>query len=213
MRKRKTLSKRSAASTSEPRTSESKVSEPTAPERRLALVTDLLASAAWGVVAVVVLINSVPEHAVGTSSITRDVVKAFLPEGWAFFTRNPREATERFFAELPGGQLVPGSPADTRGIPSPSRAERVRSIEIAMLLSQVPKDAWKACSDSLEICLAHQPERHDVAVRMNACSYQGPAVVQRVTPVPWAWRASYENVHMPSAVVRLNVTCTTPEKT
>jgi antimicrobial peptide system SdpA family protein len=177
-------------------------------EKRAIASVDMLMAGFWGIVIIAVLITSVPEHAIGSTSLTKDMMKSFLPEGWAFFTRNPREATEKFYEEQADGSVVPGNASDLRSIGSPSRLERIRSMEVGMVLPQVPKEAWVPCENTFAECLkVLPPDRAKISISMHDCSYRGRAVIQRNAPIPWAWRTSYHRIRMPSMLARVEVEC------
>jgi antimicrobial peptide system SdpA family protein len=136
-------------------------------------------------------------------------IASFLPEGWKFFTRDPREESVFVMVRTPEGWMpmegaANGSLLNALGA---SRQGRARSVELGQLTSRVAKSEWKDCDRSPVECLdgIASPARIDTASRKpQLCGLHG-VVAQK--PVPWAWRNSKQPVVMPSRVLLLEVQC------
>jgi len=139
---------------------------------------------------------------------TRRGMIAFFPQGWAFFTRDPREAVDR--AYRPGAPLVPllyanSSPRNLLGL---GRGARTLNVELAALLHELPASAWQSCDAPLERCVeARAGGRVAIVNRFPEPRICGDVVVERQPPVPWAWGRAIDETHMPSKVARLDVRC------
>jgi antimicrobial peptide system SdpA family protein len=162
----------------------------------------------WAGLAGFVLLASPADSPLRAGYATRRGMIALFPQGWAFFTRDPREAVD--WAYRPGPPLAPllypnASPRNLFGL---SRGARALNVELAALLVDLPKSAWRPCDDRLERCLA-QDAGETVAVlnRFAGRRICGALVVERQPPVPWAWGRGHDTVHMPSSVARLDVRC------
>jgi len=143
---------------------------------------------------------------------TRRGMIAFFPQGWAFFTRDPREAVDR--AYRPGPPLVPLLYANTspRNLFGFGRGARTLNVELAALLHELPAAAWQPCDAPLQRCVeagAWAGTGGSVAIVNRATEPRicGDVVVERQPPVPWAWGRSIDETHMPSKVARLEVRC------
>jgi antimicrobial peptide system SdpA family protein len=133
----------------------------------------------------------------------------FLPQGWKFFTRNPRAETTFVMERTARGWSIAegsatGSLANALGA---SRRGRARSVELGQLMAQVPKSDWSDCDRTPGACL----EEISTPVRLKAagrrpqlCGIHG-IVSQR--GLPWAWRDANPPVVMPSRVLLLEVQC------
>ncbi len=137
-------------------------------------------------------------------------IRGVMPQGWAFFTRSPREPDLFPFVKR-GGRWVRASrgphshPAHAFGL---NRISRSQAIESALLLRPVPATAWQGCRQLPEACLeklARTLPLANVSPRPTLCGTVGFA---RQQPIPWAWSRSA--VTMPSRVVRLEVNCEPP---
>src|SRR4051812_41959664 len=73
--------------------------------------------------------------------------QVWIPEGWKFFTRNPREERVSMLVRKEGqwinGSRTPNAnPSNAFGI---DRLGRAQGLELALLLENVPSEAWSAC--------------------------------------------------------------------
>ncbi len=136
-------------------------------------------------------------------------VPLWIPEGWAFFTRDPREADLFVFSRRASGwvnaSLGPHSrPSNAFGL---NRASRAQAIESGMLIGRLPKSAWRDCKGEPSACLDAAPVQALVsnsAGRPTLCGSIG-FVLQK--PLPWAWSRSRHKTIMPSQVMRLEIQC------
>jgi len=164
----------------------------------------------WAAVVLLVLSASPADSPLRASYPTRRGMIALFPQGWAFFTRDPREPVDR--AYRPGAPPTPllYTNSSARSLFGFSRRARAQNVEMAALLLEVPSGAWHECRDALSRCLEAAPEAGvPVANRSMNRQICGPVVVERQPPVPWAWGRGLGTVHMPSKVLRLDVRCGT----
>jgi antimicrobial peptide system SdpA family protein len=141
-------------------------------------------------------------------NLQTDYARVFAPQGWAFFTYNPRaphltvlgrDATGAWSVLTPGRLAVP---ADLMGL---DRIRQAQDTDVRRLLPQVPDNAWVACEREAVDCLSELgpgPAVTNVSPRRDVCGDIG-LIMQEV--VPWAWR-EFPTI-MPSKVVRVTVTC------
>jgi antimicrobial peptide system SdpA family protein len=134
-------------------------------------------------------------------------IRRLIPQGWAFFTRDPQAS--RVFPFRKQGRwrsvsLGPHAlPSNIFGLSMRHRAQR---FEMAILVRQIPQEAWRPCDESPVACLESAPE---VAVRNTfpRPTLCGDVGLIRQKPLPWSRRASSRTVIMPSTVVRLEAAC------
>lgn len=151
-----------------------------------------------------------------TSSVTLPAQAALkpsiirlLPEGWAFFTRSPREADLLPFTQAADGgwRLALRSPhAEPRNLFGLNRASRAQGVELGLVEGAIAQDAWKDCTQPVTACLAGLTP---VAVenRSPSPTLCGPVGLAQQPPVPWAWSRDGSTTTMPSKVVRLEMRC------
>ncbi len=137
---------------------------------------------------------------------TRNIFMMF-PEGWGYFTRNPREPVLQLYCM--DGQhepvLVPNF--SRRFLFGMRRDGRKVGGEVDLVLSQVPAKAWSvtrkrltfegSSADSIVIA-------HNTTESPTLC---GDYLIQIQDRLPWAWAKSQDSVIMPSKVVHVRIVC------
>lgn len=122
-----------------------------------------------------------------SSSAGVRVLTELSPQGWAFFSRSPREPIieRHFFAD---GVWEPERTDSLRselffGL---DRSGRARQYALESDLSLVDDVEWQRCTSALSSCLSQSPSR-SVADEASSCESGVRALVRRY-PIPWAFR-------------------------
>ena len=120
-------------------------------------------------------------------------VHAVLPQGWAFFTKSPRDPilTAYEFDEQGQAHRVPEiSSPDYRNLFGVNRRGRAIGTELAHLLDMVPPDRWVECQPADDQCLSglrtNSPYR--LASPVPGPRLCGEVVFAIETVVPYAYR-------------------------
>jgi antimicrobial peptide system SdpA family protein len=153
----------------------------------LALIVGLL---------VFLIAASVPESTIKVSKISRMQLTRIVPEGWAFFTRDPKEPSFILYEITDKGQLRrfiqrPGTPRYLFGM---NRRARVVSQEYGRLQEYVPvaDSLWREIEGPIEK-YAHLADSLTVTKIPNSSRFpliNGIFILQKIEPVPWAWARS-----------------------
>ena len=166
---------------------------------------------AWSIVGAYVVHAALPFNPIHLPFEQVVPVRYFAPEGWAFFTRDPRE--ERYDAftllsgEWRGALLGPHSrPSNWFGL---DRASTAQGVEIGLLLANIPEHDWHACRAEPTRCLAELgvPESPATVNHSPEPTLCGDVGLSLQRPVPWAWSRSKTKIVMPSRVLRLRISC------
>jgi len=170
----------------------------------------VIISSVWAVVALYA-IHAAMNHNVLRLPFEESVhTQFFLPEGWAFFTRNPRDDRYFVYRLAPDGSWIDTNlgphnrPRNAFGL---NRKSRAQGVEIGLLLVSIQDQEWTACRKSPTACLATIPvskDFKDISPNPTLCGEMG-VVMQ--PPVPWAWAGMQRPVTMPSRVSRVRVHC------
>ncbi|MEU4556640.1 SdpA family antimicrobial peptide system protein [Micromonospora parva] len=133
----------------------------------------------------------------------RTVARALVPEGWAFFTRDPRRPSPVAYTTDRDGRWRPAS-SSSRGPAGLDKRDRARSAEISLLTRRLDGTSWTRCDGEPSTCLAAAPATAvaNTATVRTLCGDIG-IVLQEV--LPWAWN-DLPTV-LPSRLARLTVTC------
>jgi len=139
----------------------------------------------------------------------RVVVHEVAPEGWQFFTKDPQDPTIVPYRLEDGrwtsAQLQGSLHLST--IFGLDRIARVQGVELGIVTSQIPENAWLPCKISPGTCLQKIPAEltvHDVQPYPTLCGDVGFA---NQAPVPWSRARRNPIPVMPSSVARVNVLC------
>lgn len=133
----------------------------------------------------------------------------WAPQGWSFFTRDPREEKQTVYARQgskwesvllsPHGRL-----SNIGGL---RRKSRSQGVEMALLMNGFPFKDWHSCTASLQECLAQLPPGHVVRNISPTPTMCGTVAIVLQKPVPWAWARSSRPVTMPFRILSLDVSC------
>lgn len=163
----------------------------------------------WAAAIGPILLGSVPDSPLRPSLRFRQDVIAIAPQGWAFFTRDPREPVDRIYARSgPAWVQVTYTNSSGRNWLGLKRDARALNVELASLLAEVDPAQWRDCPGRLETCLR---ERNlpavAVANRSRIRALCGGILVERRPPAPWAWSRAKRPVLLDSKIARLEVGC------
>ncbi len=163
---------------------------------------------AWVVVVGYVVHSAIPGPVVSLPGPDRRVVRTFLPQGWAFFTRDAREDRTRVLVRSDGAWHPEGGPnGEPRYAFGLRRYARVQMGELNELVRLTDDDAWTECVGGWSTCLEERQEVVPVANPVAAPSLCGDVGAVTYEPVPWAWAASVMPEDMPARAVRWQVSC------
>jgi len=133
-------------------------------------------------------------------------VASVLPQGWKFFTRDPREDHTRMY-RLENGSWVEAtlgpnfSPGLAFGL---SRRARAQGVESARILQQF-NDTSRVCEGDVLACLRDTAPGEEVRNASPAPTLCGDVAIVFQGQVPWAWR--HAETPMPSRIARMRVRC------
>lgn len=169
----------------------------------------LLLAGAWLLFGAYVVDPLLPFHPVRLPLAWRLQTSLWAPEGWGFFTRDPREPGTFLFKRTEAGwtsaSLAPSfRPATAFGL---DRRARFQRGESAALLRGAPGAPWTECRGEPVRCLDRAgvgATLHNQARPRTLCGTVG--FVSR-PPVPWAWTRSRTPVRMTAKVLKLEVAC------
>jgi len=163
----------------------------------------------WAAAIGPVLLGSLPDSPLRPSLRFRQDVIAIAPQGWAFFTRDPREPVDRIYARSESGWVqVTYTNSSARNWLGLKRDARALNVELASLLSEVDSSQWGDCPGQLESCLRKRDVPAVAVVnRSSIRALCGEILVERRPPAPWAWSRAKRPVLLDSKVARLEVRC------
>ena len=121
----------------------------------------------------------------------RDVVTRVMPQGWAFFTRDPQ-------SEMIGAYRLSSTQTPENALMTPqgrvenlwglSRNQRAQGPEMASLANEVSE--WTECDEDSDVCLDNATDESPLKVENSspAPTLCGDIIIAQETPVPWSYR-------------------------
>lgn len=157
-----------------------------------------------------VFINTMPFNPMVTSPTSQMKLTGILPQGWAFFTKSPREPNFIFYK-------VRNNKLELQGINNFSftnwlgfsRKARIIGAEGGAIVSQALEYEWQKIKIDINkqmICCDTTEQIKILNQKPSSRFFCGEYIIQKNTTVPWAWSKS-DNVIMPSEYIKVNVLC------
>jgi antimicrobial peptide system SdpA family protein len=174
----------------------------------LGVVTVAL-SLGWTLLFVYGATLALPFNPVRLPGVDQLQTRVWFPQGWGFFTRDPREEDIAVHVRDAAGAWRPagiGPNSRPRYVLGLDRAPRAQGVELGLLMAELPTKAWQPCPHAdAGPCLEALPVAATVTNPTPGPSLCGTVGVVLRPPVPWAWARSRQ--WMPARVARLEVRC------
>ncbi len=158
----------------------------------------------------VIFFSSIGFNPVQSEVSHQRLIKTFIPQGWAFFTRSPREAQSILYSVV-GETLIPvkhkhSGFSKAFGL---NRKSTAIVTEASLLRANIPDSVF------MNTQWGYQADRigefpktsFKVTNEMGQAILCGEYVLVFQKPVPWAWSKSMEEMDMPAKVARLEIVC------
>ena len=153
------------------------------------------------------LVSSLPHNPQSPGLRAERGTRLVLPEGWGFFTRDPREA-DLILARLDENdewRLEPPH-ASLDNLLGLRRLSRALPVESSQILHQV-EPAFISCGDdNWRHCTAKAPV-HEIQNPVPDAKLCGDVTFVRREPVPWAWADLLHPDDMPTNIFRTRIRC------
>ncbi|MFK7810326.1 MAG: SdpA family antimicrobial peptide system protein [Saprospiraceae bacterium] len=156
-----------------------------------------------------VIITNMPYNPLRQGTVETSVA-ALLPQGWAFFTRSPREPQIYLYHEVDGQIVKKSYPnASLESAFGFNRKVRSKGIELGHLYERSQKLEWTECDGDVNICNDNwtATEAQDIINPAHTPSICGELYIVEKVIIPWAWASSKKEIHMPSKIIKLNAVC------
>jgi len=139
--------------------------------------------------------------------------KVVFPEGWAFFTKSPRDDYIQLyqwknnkFEEYPYQRQ-----ADLNNWVGLKRNARSIGVEFAYLVGKIPQgeNQWLGCDAGvLDSCVNDSNFRtFEITNNTKDPLISGRIFAVKRKVIPWAWSSNYKKVKLPIEIISLNVSC------
>jgi antimicrobial peptide system SdpA family protein len=153
---------------------------------------------------------ALPPNAIQLPFADRIEARKWAPQGWAFFTRDPREPDVIAYLPSISGSWrrdASGPQAQVAYAFGWSRRLRAKGVEMGRLLTVLRPSDWRECHAEPPLCFGSLPVQSRLRNSSPIPSLCGDVAFVQQEPVPWAWFTSGVQVTMPSKVIRVKVSC------
>jgi antimicrobial peptide system SdpA family protein len=167
-------------------------------------------AACWCIVLLYVIHPALPFNALKLPAASDVNVSVWVPEGWRFFTRNPREDQTLLYRRQGDGAWASASLGPNMRVSNLlgfGRRARAQGIELGVLIYNQPKTIWAPCEEEPDRCLERTTNVIAVRNRSPEPTLCGSVGVVMQNVVPWGWAISGEKFTMPSKVARFDIQC------
>ena len=160
---------------------------------------------------VFLLVVSIPESTINISKTSKVNLANILPQGWAFFTRNPQEENVYIYNyekikhnEIEQLILHTGSIFNLFGF---NRKSRLQSQDLGYIVANLPDTAWTTIKGDFNSNLGTilGVKVFQISTAFKYPYFQGYFLLQKKYPIPWAWYRNFDNRNQVSKIAIINV--------
>lgn len=167
----------------------------------------------WAWLLYSILTSSMSYNSLSPALLTEKKVifKSIFPEGFSFFTRDPREPQAMIFTAKSKEDLMEINRSSLKSFFGFSRYGRALTIELGIILSSIQDQKWFDCYNvDSKGCF----ENEDMPIYYLKNSAPNPLIcgeffIKITEPVPWAWSSSFKRNQreMPYKIVKVFIEC------
>ncbi len=151
------------------------------------------------------LLSSLEYNPLSISYKESKLVFTLMPQGWGFFTRNPRELQTLIYQKVGQNfELVNKSGSEPEYLFGLSRTSRRKNIEFGQIFSKIPDSLWIDCP-SKRILECNPEKVHHFKNQYTNPVCLGEFLLISKEPIPWAWSKSYYDIDMPFKFCKIHV--------
>ena len=160
----------------------------------------------WTIIMAYITLAAVPLNPISMNFENKMNILSVVPEGWGFFTRNPREpALYMYYRKSPNsGYTLLNSPLSSPengfGI---SRRMRKINIELFAILSTVKDSSWQRGNENA-IDLSCDSTLSVKGIFDNS-TLRGTFLLIKQERLPWAWARQRQQIIMPYKKIILDI--------
>lgn len=163
----------------------------------------------WSILITGLFIVNMPHNPLSASMNISANMGSVLPEGWAFFTRNPREDKHWMYQKSEEGyqQVIRpiSSPQNYFGF---SRKGRAVGTELGAIMQKVQHETMYFCEDKIDACYNWDTiPSIKVLNSAYAPAFCGVYLLAQKPLVPWAWSSAPEPIQMDAQVLKIDLLC------
>lgn len=159
----------------------------------------------YALFALQIALVSVPFNPVSYLASVKSL-RILVPEGWGFFTREPKEERIYLYKITEEGQLnlILPNYLSLKNFFGASRNRRMFNIELSRLTQQLEDSMWTYCEKGLKNISLDRLKTHIVVNTVQHPQMEGTYLLLRRRPIPWAW-SNARGLHIPANTLKIEV--------
>lgn len=128
-----------------------------------------------------------------------------MPQGWGFFSKDPREET-LYVEELEHSSEIQWPNNNIKNFFGISRYGRSQGTDIGLIQKKIPNNKWKNCKEGIDFCKdkINTVTIHNNVLKPNVC---GNYIFYKSEPVPWSWNKYMKQTEYTSKAIKVNIKC------
>lgn len=174
-----------------------------------ARITFCVATILLGIIFSMSIISSLGSTPVSMSKDTSLKMSSIMPQGWGFFSKNPRDEQLGLYpidnasSEITWPNMAAGNAFGLY------RKGRSQGVELGGVSTELKESDWIKCDEDLESC-KRDADKKTVTVQNAAPSplVCGEYYITKENPVPWNYSKYDTERTKLTNIVRVNITCT-----
>lgn len=163
-----------------------------------------------GVFIITVFFTSIQFNPIQNKLDSKRIVYSIVPQGWAFFTRNPREAQVLLY-EIKDNKPqkinhLHSSGCNLMGL---NRRSSVYISEIQLVRAELSDSLFSDTEWNYQnSSLGYIPEKqYIVRNKVSNPLLCGEYLLVLQQPIPWAWSSKIKTMKMPAKIIRIKLIC------
>jgi antimicrobial peptide system SdpA family protein len=140
----------------------------------------------------------------------KQLIFTFLPQGWSFFTRNPREAQVLLY-KIDGKRIIPITQKHSsyKNLFGLIRKSSIYTSEIQIIRSKINDSLffntkWNYQENKIGLVPKGKITIYNEIFSPLLC---GEYLLVFQEPIPWAWSKNMKSIKMPAKIIRINIKC------
>jgi antimicrobial peptide system SdpA family protein len=155
----------------------------------------------------IVLLSSVEENNLPIKGTIKLKIKKVIPQGWSFFTRNPKEEDYYIYKydsvtkRITNLNKTLNSSSNFLGL---KRICANSGIELSSICRKIKKSEWQNCKVNLSAYNFNDLNSIRIVNFFPGATINGTYIIQKKSPIPFEWVNTFKG-EMPSQIALLKV--------
>ncbi|PDY26976.1 SdpA family antimicrobial peptide system protein [Bacillus thuringiensis] len=163
----------------------------------------------WGLLFLSSILSGLGSNPLSMNKDTNLIISSVLPQGWGFFSKDPRENQVGLYAEGKDSLEVLWPNMKAKNVFGLYRKGRSQGVEMGTLTSKIKEQDWMECSEgNLQTCKKKADEK---PIKLdNPVTYPllcGGYYMTKEKPVPWNYYKYSDSAYKVTNIVKVDVAC------